>query len=154
FVDSKYGVLVNEEMYSFVPTRLYELKDSTLISLNNSHQTSKSVSLSTRNLFGLIPDPARYGKWHGRNNSRLSQSITDINKIYRSLFSPSYWINEIKERGMFVGGRNSAEADAVAAELIGVEPEKIEYLNQAANVFGGYDRESVARALDSSRRHH
>ncbi len=149
FVDSKYGVLVNEEIYSFVPTRVYELKDSTLISLNNSRQTLRGVSLSTRNLFGLIPDPARYGKWHGRKDSRLSQSITDINKIYRSLFSPSYWINEIKKQGIFVGSRNSAEADAVTAELIGVDPEKIDYLSHAANVFGGYDRASVTRALDS-----
>jgi hypothetical protein len=152
-VDSKYGVLVNEEMYGFVPTRVYELKDSTLISLNSSRQTSRGVSLSTRNLFGLIPDPARYKKWHGRNDSRLSQSITDINKIYRSLFSPSYWINEIVGRGIFVGGRNSAEADAVTAELIGVGPGEIQYLNQAANVFGGYDRESVTRVVSSFLHH-
>ena len=88
----------------------------------------------------MIPDPARYRKWHGKNDSRLSRSIVEINKIYRSLFSPSYWINEIKEKGTFVGSRNSVEADAVTAKLMGVDPEKIPYLKYAAGVFGGYNK--------------
>lgn len=140
FVDGKYGILVSQEMYEFVPTKIYELRDSAFISLNNSRRTRETVSLSTKNLFGLIPDPARYGQWHGKNDSRLPQSIVDINKIYRSLFSPCYWINEIKELGVFVGSRNSAEADAVTAKLMGIDPEKIDYLRHVANVFGDYDR--------------
>ena len=139
-VDSRYGVLTNQEMYGFVPTKIYELRDSTLINLNNSQQTEGGVSLSTKNLLGLIPDPARFGKWHGKSDSRLSRSIVEINKIYRSLFSPCYWINEIKESRTFVGSRNSVEADAVTAKLIGVDPEKIPYLKYAAGVFGGYNK--------------
>jgi hypothetical protein len=142
-VDSRYGVLTSHEMYGFVPTKIYELRDSTLISLNNSRQVEGGVSLSTRNLFGLIPDPARYGKWHGKNDSRLSRSIVEINKIYRSLFSPCYWINEIKEKGAFVGSRNSVEADAATAKLMGVDPEKIPYLKHAAGVFGGYNKKTL-----------
>jgi hypothetical protein len=139
-VDSRYGVLTSQEMYGFVPTKIYELRDSTLINLNNSRQIEGGISLSTKNLFGLIPDPARYRKWHGKNDSRLSRSIVEINKIYRSLFSPSYWINEIKEKDTFVGSRNSVEADAVTAKLMGVDPEKIPYLKYAAGVFGGYNK--------------
>lgn len=149
FVDNKYGILVSQEMYSFVPTKIYELRDSTLISLNNSRRTRELVSLSTKNLFGLIPDPARYGKWHGKNDSHLSRSIVDINKIYRSLFSPCYWINEIKELGVFVGSKNSVEADAVTAKLIGIDPEKIDYLRHAANVFGGYDKTVLTKIPES-----
>jgi len=149
FVDSKYGILVSQEMYSFVPKKIYELRDSTLISLNNSHRTREQISLSTKNLFGLIPDPAQYGKWHGKNNSRLSQSILDINKIYRSLFSPCYWINEVKELGVFVGSKNSVEADAVTAKLMGVDPQKIEYLRKVANVFGGYDKKVLTKIQKS-----
>ncbi len=144
-VDSKYGVLVSQEMYDFVPTRVYELKGSTLISLNNSRRTRERISLSTKNLFGLIPDPARYGKWHGKNDRRLSQSIVDINKIYRSLFSPCYWINEIKELGVFAGSKNSVEADAAAAKLMGLEAEEIGFLRHAANVFGGYNKEALTK---------
>ncbi len=150
-VDNKYGVLVSQGMYSFVPTKVHELKGSTLISLNNSRRTREQVSLSTKNLFGLIPDPARYGKWHGKNDSRLSQSIVDINKIYRSLFSPCYWVNEIKELGVFVGSRNSVEADAVTAKLIGIDPDKIEYQKHAANVFGGYDKKVLDKIPKSLR---
>lgn len=145
FVDNKYGILVSQEMYSFVPTKIYELRDSVLISLNNSRRTREKISLSTKNLFGLIPDPARYGKWHGKNDSHLSRSIVDINKIYRSLFSPCYWINEIKESGIFVGSKNSMEADAVAAKLMGLDPETIDYLKLATNVFGGYNKEVLTR---------
>ncbi len=149
FVDNKYGILVSQEMYNFVPTRVYELRDSTLISLNNSRPIREQVSLSTKNLFGLIPDPARYGKWHGQNDSRLPQSILDINKIYRSLFSPCYWINEIKELGIFVGSKNSVEADAATAKLMGIDPEKIDYLRKVANVFGGYDKKILGEISES-----
>jgi len=147
-VDNRYGVLVSQELYKMVPIKIYELKGSTFISLNNSRRIDNKISLSTKNLFGLIPDPARY-KWHGRNDSRLSQSIVDINKIYRSLFSPCYWINEIKELGIFVGSKNSAEADAVAAKLMDLNPEEIDYLRHAANVFGGYDKEVLTEIPES-----
>ncbi|MDH5448255.1 MAG: DUF362 domain-containing protein [Candidatus Bathyarchaeota archaeon] len=145
FVDNKYGILVRQEVYSFVPTKVYELRDSTFISLNNSRRIREHVSLSTKNLFGLIPDPARYGKWHGKNDSYLSRSIVDINKIYRSLFSPCYWINEMKELGVFVGSKNSVEADAVTAKLMGIDPGKIDYLRKVANIFGGYDEKVLTK---------
>jgi hypothetical protein len=139
-VDTRYGMLTNQELYRVVPAKLYELRGSTLISLNYSRQMEGGVSLSTKNIFGLIPHPARYGKWHGKNDSRLPRSIVEINKVYRSLFSPCYWINEIKGRGVFVGSRNSVEADAVTARLMGVDPEQITYLRHVAGVFGDYDR--------------
>lgn len=143
-VDPRYGLLTSQELYRVVPSKIYELRDSTLISLNYSRQMEGGVSLSTKNIFGLIPDPARYGKWHGKNDSRLPRSIIEINKVYRSLFSPCYWINEIKGRSTFVGSRNSVEADAAAATLVGVDPEKITYLNRVAGVFGGYDKNALA----------
>ncbi|UCE96224.1 MAG: hypothetical protein JSV51_01030 [Candidatus Bathyarchaeota archaeon] len=140
FVDSKYGVLVNQEMYNLVPTRVYELKGSSFISLNVSHQIHGQVSLSTRSLLSLIPNPARHRDWQDKGESHLSQRIVDINKIYRSLFSPCFWINKIKDSNIFVGSKNSVEADAVAAKLMGIDPENIGYLSHAATVFGGYDK--------------
>jgi hypothetical protein len=144
-VDPRYGLLTSQELYRVVPSKIYELRDSTLISMNYSRQMEGGVSLSTKNIFGLIPDPARYGKWHGKNDSRLPRSIVEINKVYRSLFSPCYWINEIKGRDTFVGSRNSVEADAVTATLVGVDPEKITYLRRVAGVFGGYDKNALAK---------
>lgn len=139
FVDNKYGVLVNQEMYNFFPSKLYALRGSNLISVNVSQHIQGEMSLSTMNLFDLIPDPMRHITWRGRENSHLSQSVVDINKIYRSFFSPCYWINEVKELGLFVGSRNSIEADSVTAKLLGKDPQQISYLKHVRNVFGGYD---------------
>lgn len=144
-VDSKYGVLLSQEMYNFIPTRIYELRGSTLISLNRSYHSRGEVSLSTGNLFTLIPDPSRHIKWSGKNQTRLSQSIVDINKLYRSIFSPCYWINEIEEKGIFVASKNSVEADSVTAKLIGLNPQDVDYLSHLTKVFGDYDRSILTK---------
>jgi len=132
-VETNFGSVRNEEMYSFVPEKVYRLKGCALISLNLSRGTREMASLSTKNLFGLIPDPARYGKWHGPNDSLLPQSIVDI--------------NEIRQRKLLVGSRNSVEADALTAKILGVDPKKIGYLRLAAEEFGGYDEAVVDKAL-------
>jgi len=147
-VEINFDSVKNQEMYGFVPEKVYNLRGRALISLNFSRGTREMASLSTKNLFGLIPDPARYGKWHGPNDSLLPQSIVDINKIYRSLFKPCFWINEIKHRELFVGSDNSVEADALTARILGIAPKKIGYLRLAAEVFGGYDEAVVAEALN------
>lgn len=139
-VDAKYGVLVSEEMYSFVPKKVFMLRDSPLISLNTVDKIEGRTVFSTENLFSLIPNPARYERYTGKSKARLTQSIIDINKIYRSIFSPCFWINEIKESKILVGSRNSAESDAVAAAILGIAPENIEYQNHAETVFGEYDK--------------
>jgi len=143
-VEERFDPLKNEEMYGFVPNKVYELRGRSLISLNWSRKTREIMSLSTKNLFGLIPDPARYGRWHGKNDSLLPQSIADINKLYRSLFQPCFWINEIRDRELLVGSENSVQADAVTASIVGVDPKKIEYLKLASGVFGGYDETLLA----------
>jgi len=151
-VEERFGQLKNEEMYGFVPNKVYNLRGRSLISLNMSRITREVMSLSTKNLFGLIPDPARYGRWHGKNDSLLPQSIADINKVYRSLFKLCFWINEIVDRELLVGSENSVQADAVTASIAGVDPKKIAYLQFASEVFGRYDENFLARvekALES-----
>jgi len=151
-VEERFSQVENKEMYGFVPKKIYDLKGHSLISVNMSRITREIMSLSTKNLFGLIPEPARYGKWHGENDSLLPQSIVDINKVYRSLFKPCFWINEIVDRQLLVGSENSVQADAVTAGLVGVDPKKIAYLQLASEVFGGYDATfftKVEKALES-----
>jgi len=147
-VAERFGALKNEEMYGFMPNKVYDLRGCSLISLNMSRITREIMSLSTKNLFGLIPDPARYGKWHGKNDSLLPQSITDINKLYRSLFEPCFWINEIVDREFLIGSENSVQSDAVSASLVGVDPKEIEYLQLESKVFGGYDETLLARVKE------
>jgi len=146
-VERTFDSVKNEEIYGFVPRKIYALRGRALVSANLSRLTREVMSLSTKNLFGLIPDPARYGKWHGENDSFLPQSIVDINKIYRGLFEPCFWINEIKNRGVLVGSENSVLADAVAAKIVGVNPREIPYLQLASKVFGGYDEALIVKAL-------
>jgi len=146
-VERKFEPVRNEEIYSFVPEKIYNLRDRALISVNLSRKTREMMSLSTKNLFGLIPDPARYGKWHGENDTLLPQSIVDINKAYRCLFKPCFWINEIRDRSLLVGSENSVLADAITAKIIGVNPKRIEYLQLASKVFGGYEETSITKSL-------
>ena len=147
-IDSKYGVLVNQEMYNFLPSKIYALRGSTIISFNSSYDLDDHIPLSTNNLFSLIPDPIRHKKWCGRNLSRFSQSVVDINKIYRGVFSPSYWINEIMGKDVFIASNNSIEADAVTAILMGYDVKKINYLSHAAKVFGDYDHKILNNIPD------
>ena len=144
-VEGKFGSVANQEMYAFVPQKICSLKEYTLISLNLSRETRELLSLSTKNIFGLIPDPARYGKWHGENDALLPQSIVDINKIYRSLFKTCFWINELKDRNLLVGSKSSVQADAATANIMGVDPSKIEYLKLAGKIFGEYDKSLLAK---------
>jgi len=144
-VEGKFGSVARQEMYAFVPQKIYRLRECTLISLNLTRRTRELLSLSTKNMFGLIPDPARYGKWHGENDALLPQSIVDINKIYRTLFKTCFWINELQGSNLLVGSKNSVKTDTVTSHIMGVDPTKIEYLKLAAKIFGGYDKGLLAK---------
>lgn len=82
-VESKYRSVHNEKLYSVVPEKLFNLRNSTFISFA---RMKMYASFTIKNLFGMIPDPLR-PFWHGRKNSTITQSIIDINKIYHSLFN-------------------------------------------------------------------
>jgi hypothetical protein len=66
-----------------VPEKLFNLKNSTFISFA---RMKMYASFTIKNLFGMIPDPLR-PFWHGPQNSTITQSIIDINKIYHALFN-------------------------------------------------------------------
>ncbi len=82
-VESKYKPVQNEKLYGLVPAKLFDLRDSTFISYA---RMKMYASFTIKNLFGMIPDPAR-PYWHGPQDSTVTQSIIDINKIYHSLFN-------------------------------------------------------------------
>jgi len=85
--ESLFPPVRREELYSFVPSCLYDLRDGTMISLAKFKLT---LSMSTKNLFGLIPDlasPGGRGDYHGKGDRDLPRNIIDINKIYRANFN-------------------------------------------------------------------
>jgi len=87
-VEQRFAPVQFSEMYAKVPARLFALRGGTLLSISKYKIVfyPLGVSLSVKNLFGLIPGPSR-GKFHGKEHTFLDQSIVDINKIYRSLFA-------------------------------------------------------------------
>lgn len=166
-IAGKYPPVQFEEMYANVPTRLYDLRGGTFLSLAKYRLNHEPivVSLSLKNLFGLIPGPSR-GRFHGKNDSKLDQSIVDINKIYHSLFKVSGMVDGVltasigkvakeainpvtaKNKGLLLGSEDCVRLDAFVAALEGKEPDKIGYLKLAASHFGDWSDEE----LESARR--
>ncbi|NIW34410.1 DUF362 domain-containing protein, partial [Candidatus Bathyarchaeota archaeon] len=66
---------------------MYDLSDGTFLNLSKLKFMGADIviSLTLKNLFGMIPGPDR-GKFHGEMNKAMNHSIVDMNKIYRSLF--------------------------------------------------------------------
>ena len=155
-VEKKYEPVMFEELYSYIPQKLFDLKGANLISFSKLKTGQPgNITASTKNIFGLIPDPTRWPKYHGENNKIIAQSIVDENKIYRSLFDTLFivegiftaicgnWPDEfetIRNWGQIVGGKNSAEVDAVIATIIGLDYKKISYLPLTIKTFGDFDK--------------
>jgi len=170
-VEAKYAAVRREELYSSVPSILYEMRGSTLISFARIKGVKGNFpSLSLKNMFGLIPDPAR-DRWHGRRDCKLSQSIVDINKVYGALFNV-VGLNEgvrsavhshqngryetpwgrydlVENLGVVVFGNSLVDLDAVTCGLIGVEPDSVLYLRLASEVFGKWDKKEVEVAFSN-----
>jgi len=165
-VEQRFAPVQFSEMYAKVPARLFALRGGTLLSLSKYKIVfyPLGVSLSVKNLFGLIPGPSR-GKFHGKEHTFLDQSIVDINKIYRSLFavkgivemvySAAYLESEAEPPRLFPGcGLALANADTVgldafATRLSGRDPSGIGHLSLAAQTFGGWGAPTSAEAAAS-----
>jgi uncharacterized protein (DUF362 family) len=150
-------------MYSMVPTRLYERRGGTLLSLAKpklAHGTI-GVTLSIKNLFGMIPTPYR-GKFHGTNDVKLNDSIMDITKICQTLFdlrgvveavfSTSTFdeflmMGEIFNDLGFVWGSNDVfELDTVVTTQLGMDIQEVGHLSQASKIFGEVSQQTIETA--------
>lgn len=96
-VESKFSPVAVNDMYGIVPQVLFELKGSPLISFAKAKiDSAYGLSASIKNIFGLIPDPTRYEKYHGGDAEKLlSGSIVDVHKIYQSLFNLKFAVESI-----------------------------------------------------------
>lgn len=149
-VEKKYSVYW-PELYSYIPQKLFDIrKRATLISLAKIKKQAQNsyvyASLSTKNLFGLIPQPNRKNPYHGHNTSLLPKSIADINHIYTSLFNDSVFINEglniwgddcwsdspkvVRNAGLLFIGRDSVKTDSETCKAIGIDPAIVPYLKE------------------------
>jgi hypothetical protein len=165
-VEEKYDPVQFPELYEKVPARLYALRGGSLLSLSKYKIVfyPLGVSLSIKNLFGLIPGPSR-GKFHGKEHVFLDQSIVDINKIYHSLFAVKGIIEAVcsagvleteEQRTQLKPGCGAAFAsedvialDAFATALAGRDPQSVGHLRLAGEVFGPWNAEITAEAEGS-----
>ena len=153
-VEEKFPTVQHKELYGVIPKKIFGLKSAVLIDLAKIKTDGGVVmSLSTKNLFGLIPDPKRSPKYHDHEKKILPYAILDINKIYRALFK-TIFINEgiftaadgpspeqgrLKENlNLIVAGHNSIDVDLVTAKLVGINPEELlnNLLQPVNEVFG------------------
>ena len=165
-VEEKHRPLEREDFYTFVPERLYEMRGCNLLSLAKVRTLEEPmlVSLAVKNLFGMIPGPER-GMYHGEKHNRLDRSIVDIYKVYDSLFNVSGVVEavltaslrdpetmgwETPENPCFASASSDPLGlDALVTSLLGIDPHGVGYLGLAAETFGGWSEESVARCLES-----
>lgn len=160
-VEGEYEPVARKEFYGFVPEKLFEMQGSQFLSFAHAKAYSGwVVTLSTKNLFGLLPAPSRWPLYHGEDNSELAQNIIDVNKIYRSLFDCWFAVegvstvlteyhkpeHEVKEEwGVAVGGKNSAEVDMIMAKLLGKDlgEATVDPIKASAEVFGEVDNQVI-----------
>jgi uncharacterized protein (DUF362 family) len=165
-VEEKHAPLEEEDFLGIVPERLYEMRGCDLLSLAKVRilEAPMHVSLAVKNFFGMIPGPSR-GKYHGEKHSRLSRSIVDIYKVYDSLFNVKGVVEAVLTASLrdpetmkwdnvenpgFVSVSNVLiELDAFVTALLGRDPNTVEYLRLAAEMFGGWDEEVVSYGLES-----
>lgn len=143
-----------EEFLSYIPQNLYDIRtNSTFISLSKikTEETIMEigVSMSVKNLFGLIPHPSRQIPFHhdekesGHNN--VTQSIKDIYNVWTSVFPENRWICEgltslvrryegadqqiIKNKNLLFTGFNGIEVDREACNFFDIDYRNVEHLN-------------------------
>jgi hypothetical protein len=138
-----------QELYSYIPKKLFDIrKSATLISLSKI-KTEEGIpiiyiSMSTKNLFGLIPHPSRWIPFHGKDHSSVPEVIKDIYTIYTSIFDKTLWITEgiktlvrnycqptqkiIKNQNLLFIGKDALKVDSEACVELGIDPKKVPHL--------------------------
>ncbi|MFW9963440.1 MAG: DUF362 domain-containing protein [Candidatus Sifarchaeia archaeon] len=160
-VEDSYSPLFMKKMASFVPQRLYDLSDGTLLNLAKLKFMGDDIviSLTLKNLFGMIPGPDR-GEFHGEMNKAMNPSIVDMNKIYRSLFKTKGVVEAVHSAssgmtlepqvfmnpGVLWSCDDTLELDAVVTSHVGLDPNSVGYMKLAAQNFGEWDNEPVRLA--------
>jgi hypothetical protein len=98
-VEERFSPVSDKDLYKIVPKFLYNLKGAPLISLAKAKADSVyGLSASIKNIFGLVPDPNRYEKYHGGDPEKLlAGSIIDTHKIYQSLFDVKFLVESVYE---------------------------------------------------------
>lgn len=97
--------VVHKELLKMVPLKLEEYIGCSLVSFTKIKgwfsETSNFYTASMKNLFGLIPIPCRRC-YHGKGDKGLGSAISDMNLIYRSLFSEVGIVEAVYNTKLFI----------------------------------------------------
>jgi hypothetical protein len=175
-VENHYPSVLNEELYQFVPKKLYDLRSGTFI---NFAKFKVFFSMCTKNMFGMIPEhvgyDSRYKMYHGKNDKDLSRNIIDINKIYHALFNIcgvveainslsyntgdplakrtsgfGYRYDVLERPGMIYYCDNPLWLDAFIHRQCGKDPMETKHLKDAGEIFGSWRPELIQIAKNLS----
>ncbi len=145
----KAEVLKYKDLLDYTPQQLFEIRDkATFISLAKIKLETDIpyiyVSMSVKNLFGLIPHPSRWQPFHENNHRFVPEAIRDIYFIYTSLFKKNLWVLEgiktlvldycgpnqkvEKNKGLLFVGKDGKRVDSSACEAMGIDPKRVPYL--------------------------
>jgi uncharacterized protein (DUF362 family) len=128
-----------------LPAILQEVDGIVSLAKMKTHHWA-GVTLSMKNLFGVMP-----GSYYGwpKNVLHLAglvESILDINATVKAelaivdgivgMEGDGPILGPAKSAGVLVVGTNPAAVDATAARIMGVDPERVRYLAQAAGWLG------------------
>ena len=117
------------------------------------------MTLSMKNLFGLVPGvkygwPKNFLHWHG-----IDQSIVDINSTVRPHFAIVDGIvgmegngpiqGKPKPCGVLVFGDDPVAVDASCTRIAGLNPEKIKYLKAAGDFLGNLDESQIQQIAEA-----
>ncbi|MHA2007630.1 MAG: DUF362 domain-containing protein [Promethearchaeota archaeon] len=170
-VTALYNPIFKTEFYSFVPEKLYKLREGTFINLA---KFKIFFSMCVKNIFGMIPEYVGNGSrfhYHGKNDINLASNIIDINKIYHTLFNVvglvegintltcnrrgiskpykakfgyEYYVSE--NNGLIYYGNETHWLDAFIHQQSGKNPSQTEHLSKAADVFGKWPSKLIEDA--------
>jgi uncharacterized protein (DUF362 family) len=117
------------------------------------------MTLAMKNLFGIVPGvkygwPKNFLHWHG-----INESIIDINSTVRPHFVIVDGIvgmegngpiqGKPKKVGVLVFGNDPVAVDATCARIVGLSPEKIDYLQKASQALGNLAVEKIKQIGES-----
>lgn len=117
------------------------------------------ITLSLKNMFGIVPGscygwPKNILHWAG-----ISKSILDINGTVRPDFAIVDGIvgmegngpvqGSAKAAGVLVAGDDPVAVDATCARIMGLAPERIDYLKRAALLLGNMQEEKIQQVGES-----
>jgi len=122
------------------------------------------MTLAMKNLFGIVPGvkygwPKNFLHWHG-----INESIIDINSTVRPHFVIVDGIvgmegngpiqGKPKPVGVLVFGNDPVAVDATCTRIVGLNPEKIDYLQKADEALGNLRTakiEQIGKTIESVR---